>query len=47
MYLFVNPLMTEEYEKNALKWAKSFDWNVAALNTLEILKKCIEKTNHK
>jgi glycosyltransferase involved in cell wall biosynthesis len=43
LYLFSNPSVTEEYENNALEWAKSFDWNVAAENTLKILEKCIEK----
>jgi glycosyltransferase involved in cell wall biosynthesis len=41
--LFSNPNKIIELEKNALEWAKSFDWNVAAEKTLSILENCIKK----
>jgi glycosyltransferase involved in cell wall biosynthesis len=47
LYLFENPLIITEYEKNSIEWAKSFDWNVAADKTLHILENCIEKKNKK
>jgi len=45
MFLLSNPSITADYEKNALEWAKSFDWSSAAENTLKILEKCVNKRN--
>ncbi len=45
--LFDNPAKVSEYEKNALGWAKSFDWEVAAENTLRILEDCVKKAGEK
>jgi glycosyltransferase involved in cell wall biosynthesis len=40
IFLFSNPNKITELEKNALDWAKSFDWDVAAQKTLSILENC-------
>ena len=39
--LLSNPNKITELEKNALNWAKSFDWDAAAQKTLAILENCI------
>jgi len=45
LYLFNNPSVVNELEQNAIKWAKSFNWDEAAEKTLKILENCI--SNHK
>jgi glycosyltransferase involved in cell wall biosynthesis len=47
LYLFNNPAVVSEYEKNALEWANSFDWNIAAKKTMKIIDDCITRYKNK
>jgi glycosyltransferase involved in cell wall biosynthesis len=39
--------LVSEYEKNAIEWADSFDWNVAADKTFKIIEDCIKRYHKK
>jgi glycosyltransferase involved in cell wall biosynthesis len=43
LFLLKNEKVVLEYEKNALDWANSFDWNFAAGKTYELIEDCIKR----
>jgi glycosyltransferase involved in cell wall biosynthesis len=43
IFLFRKNEIVSEYEKNALEWANSFDWNFAAIKTYELIEDCINR----
>jgi glycosyltransferase involved in cell wall biosynthesis len=41
VYLIRNPDVRERLSEGAVRWARSFDWNVAANHTMEIIRKTV------
>ncbi len=42
IFLLRNPDVRERLSQGAIRWAQSFDWNVAAQRTLEIIEKTVQ-----